>query len=107
VTSCTKWNDFGLNASVIRGGDSAGVLRKLYTCLRVAASAKAGRKPLNAIYLGWKFLKGPFFGMAMIADKILTIRLIKLWKHPCRIIEVEDQPFAPITEALLLDKYFS
>jgi len=31
VTSCPKWNGFGLNASVIRGGDSAGVLRKLYS----------------------------------------------------------------------------
>jgi hypothetical protein len=49
------------NASVIRGGDSAGALRKLYTCLRVAASAKAGRKLLNTICLGWKFLKGLFF----------------------------------------------
>jgi hypothetical protein len=32
-------------------------------------------------------------GMAMIAHKILTIRLIKLWKYSCRI-----NPFSPITD---------
>jgi hypothetical protein len=33
----------------------------------------------------------PFLVMAMDAHKILTIRLIKLWKHPCRITELKGQ----------------
>ena len=49
------------NATVIRSGDSAGVLRS-----------------------GWKFLKGPILQDGVAANKILTIRLIKLWKYPCR-----------------------
>jgi hypothetical protein len=46
------------------------------------------------------FRKARFLRMAIMAPKILTIRLIKLWKRPCRIIEIGDQPLAPITEAL-------
>ena len=42
----------------------------------------------------------PFSGTAMMAHKIFTIRLIKLWKHPCRIIAVAEQPLESITEAL-------
>jgi len=38
--------------------------------------------------------------MAMMAHIILTIRLIKLWKHPWRIIEAGDQAPATIIEAL-------
>jgi len=54
--------------------------------------------------------------MAMVTHKIfheiLTIRpwsglidLIELWKHPGRIIEVGDQPPAPITEAFYPVKF--
>ena len=57
--------------------------------------------------MGWKFLKAPFFGMAMMTDKILTIRpwsglidLTKLWRHPCRIVKVRDSLLVPITEGL-------
>jgi hypothetical protein len=45
--------------------------------------------------------------MAMTTDKILTIRpwsnlidLIKLWRHPCRIVKVRDELLVPITEGL-------
>jgi hypothetical protein len=45
--------------------------------------------------------------MAMMTDKILTIRpwsglidLIKLWRHPCRIVKVRDPLLVPITEGL-------
>jgi hypothetical protein len=31
----------------------------------------------------------PFLGMTMVAHKILMIRLITLWKHPCRITGVK------------------
>ena len=31
----------------------------------------------------------PFLGVAMVAHKILMIRLITLWKHPCRITNVK------------------
>jgi len=51
--------------------------------------------------------------MAMVAHKILTIRpwsglidLIELWKHPCRIIDIGDQPLEPITEALHPVKFY-
>jgi hypothetical protein len=64
------------------------MLRKLYTCLRVAASAKAGRKLLKRDLPGMKILVRPLAREDDMTRKILTIRLIKLWKHPCRTIAV-------------------
>jgi len=84
------------NASVIRGGDSGGELKKLYSGNLLTQSAWDRNS--------WK---PPFFGMAMMTDKILTIRpwsglidLIKLWRHPCRIVKVRDPLLVPITEGL-------
>jgi hypothetical protein len=61
---------------MIGGGDPAGVLRKRYSGNLLTQSAWDGGS-----------CKAPLSGMAMMAHKILTIRSIKLWKHPCRIIE--------------------
>ena len=72
------------NAPVIRSGDSAGVLRS-----------------------GWKFLKGPLLQDGVAANKILTIRLIKLWKYPYRSTAVGNPTLEPIIGALRASANFS
>ena len=87
---------FQRNPSIIRGGDSVGMLEKLYSgnLLPQSTEVKVPERPL-------------FLGIALIAHKILTICLIKLWKHLCRIIEVRDPSLARISEGLLFNDDFS
>jgi hypothetical protein len=77
-----------MGSILIRGGDSAGMFEKLYSGHLSTCST------LNQIPERLHFLV-----MAMGPHKILTIRpwsglidLIKLWKHPCRIIYLKGQP---------------
>jgi hypothetical protein len=66
------------NASLKRGGDLAGMLEKRYSGDLSTRSPAVKTPP-----------RPPFLGMAMVAHKILMIRLITLWKHPCRITGVK------------------
>ena len=64
--------------SLIGGGDLAGMLEKRYSGDLSTRSPAVKTSP-----------RPPFLGMAMVAHKILMIRLITLWKHPCRITGVK------------------
>jgi hypothetical protein len=55
-------------------GDPAGILDKLYSG-NLSTESTWAASPRNPLCIG----------MVMIAHKILTIRLIKLWKYSCRI----------------------
>jgi hypothetical protein len=55
------------------------MLEKLYS------GHLSARSPLDQIAK-----RPPFLVMAMGAHKILTIRLIKLWKHPYRITTTDE-----------------
>jgi hypothetical protein len=65
------------------------MLKKLYSG-NLLAKTILDESPKKAIFLG----------MAIVAHKILTIRLIKLWKHLCRINGVWYQSIARPIEAL-------
>ncbi len=54
-------------------------MRKLETCLREAASAKAGRHLLTVKLRGFKFMRGLTFLYGRQFPLTLNVRILKLW----------------------------